>query len=335
MTRLIVVDATPYGPEPSGTRRRAVELMRRVPGLMPEDVFEMHWAADGGGPPKDLVADNLVHATVSVSHRGRARRWLARRRGLLRRHREAPFTHLLTDYGPVIRPARVHNIVTVHDLRFLHGYGGMLRRVYGRALYGRALRRAHRVICASASVAEEAAARYGLAGSRTPLVIPGAPGAAFVPAPVGAERSGAVLVARDEPRKARPAAIRAAAEAAVTLEIVDDGRSDAELAATYQSAAWLLAPSLEEGFHLPVVEALACGTPVIASDIGAHRDLVALGAQGLELVAPPVREGERWSWPEASARMGAASPPHVAAPAVSWDVAAGRLAEAICGGPRT
>lgn len=335
MTRLIVVDATPYGPEPSGTRRRTEELMRRLPGLMSEDVFEMHWAADGGGPPEDLVADNLVHATVAVSHRGRARRWLARRRGLLRRHREAPFTHLLTDYGPVIRPARVRNIVTVHDLRFLHGYGGMLRRIYGRTLYGRALRRAHRVICASASVAEETAARYGLAGSRAPLVIPGAHGAAFHPGVEDVPRSGAVLVARDEPRKARPAAIRAAAEASIQLEMVDDGRSDAALAATYRAAAWLLAPSLEEGFHLPVVEALACGTPVIASDIGAHRDLVALGAQGLELVAPPVREGERWSWPEASERLGAPAPDHVAAPPFDWDAAARRLAEAIRGGPRT
>ena len=64
------------------------------------------------------------------------------RRQLAQRHRHAPFTHLLTDYGPVIRPDRVANIVTVHDLRFLHGYGGWLRRLYGRFGYGRMLRRA-------------------------------------------------------------------------------------------------------------------------------------------------------------------------------------------------
>ena len=28
MTRMIVVDCTPYGPEPSGARRRAVEILK-------------------------------------------------------------------------------------------------------------------------------------------------------------------------------------------------------------------------------------------------------------------------------------------------------------------
>jgi glycosyltransferase involved in cell wall biosynthesis len=32
-------------------------------------------------------------------------------------------------------------------------------------------------------------------------------------------------------------------------------------------------PSLAEGFGLPVIEALAVGTPVIASDLPAHREI--------------------------------------------------------------
>lgn len=49
--------------------------------------------------------------------------------------------------------------------------------------------------------------------------------------------------------------------------------SDRELARLMGGAAALLSPSLAEGFDLPVVEALALRTPVIASDIPAHREL--------------------------------------------------------------
>jgi glycosyltransferase involved in cell wall biosynthesis len=44
------------------------------------------------------------------------------------------------------------------------------------------------------------------------------------------------------------------------------------LAAFYRNAALLLQPSDMEGFGLPVIEALACGCPVIASDIEALRE---------------------------------------------------------------
>ena len=45
------------------------------------------------------------------------------------------------------------------------------------------------------------------------------------------------------------------------------------LAAVYRHCAVLLLPSEREGFGLPVLEALACGTPVIASDIDAIREV--------------------------------------------------------------
>jgi glycosyltransferase involved in cell wall biosynthesis len=44
------------------------------------------------------------------------------------------------------------------------------------------------------------------------------------------------------------------------------------LAALYRRASVLVLPSEREGFGLPVVEAMACGTPVVASAIAALRE---------------------------------------------------------------
>jgi glycosyltransferase involved in cell wall biosynthesis len=58
-------------------------------------------------------------------------------------------------------------------------------------------------------------------------------------------------------------------DAIVVLPFVDR----ATLAAIYRRSAVVLLPSEREGFGLPVLEALACGTPVIASAIDALREV--------------------------------------------------------------
>lgn len=50
---------------------------------------------------------------------------------------------------------------------------------------------------------------------------------------------------------------------------------DAELPALYSGARALCFPSLYEGFGMPVIEAMACGTPVLASDIAVLREVAA------------------------------------------------------------
>jgi glycosyltransferase involved in cell wall biosynthesis len=66
--------------------------------------------------------------------------------------------------------------------------------------------------------------------------------------------------------------------------------TDRELAQLVGGAAALLSPSLAEGFDLPVVEALALRTPVIASNIAAHREL----AGGAATLIDPL-DGPAWA----------------------------------------
>jgi alpha-1,3-rhamnosyl/mannosyltransferase len=49
--------------------------------------------------------------------------------------------------------------------------------------------------------------------------------------------------------------------------------SDDELAALYRGARCLVYPSLYEGFGIPVLEAMACGTPVVTSRGGATEEV--------------------------------------------------------------
>lgn len=61
---------------------------------------------------------------------------------------------------------------------------------------------------------------------------------------------------------------------AVKAHVIEAGAlGDGELATLMRGARALLAPSFAEGFDLPVAEALACGTPVLCSDIPAHREV--------------------------------------------------------------
>ena len=68
-----------------------------------------------------------------------------------------------------------------------------------------------------------------------------------------------------------------------------EGGGDGELAGLMAGASALCLPSLHEGFGLPALEAMACGTPVVVSDRGSLPELVA--DAGL-VVAPEARAVE-------------------------------------------
>ncbi|HKU67618.1 MAG TPA: glycosyltransferase family 1 protein [Candidatus Baltobacteraceae bacterium] len=72
--------------------------------------------------------------------------------------------------------------------------------------------------------------------------------------------------------------------------------TDEELRALYSGALAVLVPSLAEGFGLPVVEAMACGAPVLASDASALPE----AADGAALLLAPQ---DPRAWTRALARI--------------------------------
>ena len=88
--------------------------------------------------------------------------------------------------------------------------------------------------------------------------------------------------------------------------------SDDHLAALYSGAHALVVASQDEGFGLPAVEALACGTPVVACEVPALRevldgratfveagDLRAL-IEAAEAAARPAPSAPGWTWQDAA-----------------------------------
>jgi glycosyltransferase involved in cell wall biosynthesis len=80
---------------------------------------------------------------------------------------------------------------------------------------------------------------------------------------------------------------RSAALAPHVLEMSD--LSSRDLAALISGARALLAPSFDEGYGLPIVEALALGTPVVASESEAAREV----SQGRATLLSPI-DGAAW-----------------------------------------
>jgi len=200
--------------------------------------------------------------------------------------------------GALLRPA-VAQVVTLHDLVPLKRRGEYLRSGVRFRMRYLAVQRAARVIVPTAVVADDARRHLGIASER--LVVVGeapAPGlhergveeVAAVRERYGLPAEYLVWVGglqTPDPRKRVAALARASRELALVLvgatkpwahelpDVTLTGHvSDDELAAIYSGARALVFPSDDEGFGLPTIEALACGTPVVASDLPVLREVL-------------------------------------------------------------
>ena len=198
------------------------------------------------------------------------------------RRARADVYHLALARGP-LRRGRPPVSITVHDLvpqRLPETMSGWNRR-YSRATFERMLAAADLVVTSSETVAAQ------LPAGRIAVVPLGVADELRGPAPAARPAgTGYVLaVGTPEPRKNFARLAEATSAAGLRLVVAGaggwgDGRpaegvewlgrvDDATLHALYAGAACLAIPSLDEGFGLPAVEAMAVGCPVVAARAGA------------------------------------------------------------------
>ncbi|MDP8243460.1 MAG: glycosyltransferase family 1 protein [Candidatus Hinthialibacter antarcticus] len=225
--------------------------------------------------------------------------------------------------APVDAPKQVRQVVSIHDLAFAHFPETIptLRLAYYRWAIPRSVQCATHILTDAHSVSEQVASEFDCKATISAVPL-GADARLFHPHASDddqavLERYGIaapyiLFVGTREPRKNLPMllyAFHAARERGFEAKLVLAGRdgwmqsqtkfaqegvqrigfvADEHMPALYRHASALAAPSLDEGFNLPTVEALACGTQVIASDIAVHREI--LGEQAL-FVSPHDSEG--------------------------------------------
>jgi glycosyltransferase involved in cell wall biosynthesis len=244
-------------------------------------------------------------------------------------------------HAPWMRGALLHSpcpmVVTLHDLSALKRRSELMRTGARMRLRELAVQRAVRVIVPTQALAHDALERLGIEREQID-VIHEAPAHCMYPRSADEiaqararfglpERYLLWVVELQHPDPGRHIAKLAATPRELPLVLVGHTSAwahelrdviltghvtDDHLAALYSGAHALLVASHDEGFGVPAVEALACGTPVVACETPALRevldqratfvpagDLPALiaAAQAIERPAPPP---PAWSWQDAA-----------------------------------
>ena len=301
---LVVVDADVLGRRRTGDETYVRNLLRELGSLADASGFRI--AAVTRHP--ELVPDGIEPLVLRTPLQElRMLRTLPR---LLRRT-GAALVH--TQYAvPVRSPCPA--VVTIHDLSFEHGseHMALKDRLVFRRVVPRAARAARRVLTVSERTRADLVRLYGLPEEKVVVTPNGVdPGVCareqLCSSARTSSRSGRCSRGRTTwphsppPRLSRcrsssPAPSRTRRSRRRLRDAGADLRgyvSQEELAELYRGAACLVQPSHFEGFGLPMLEAMASGTPVVALDEPALREVGGDAAIFVEEDAPRRRHAPR------------------------------------------
>jgi glycosyltransferase involved in cell wall biosynthesis len=252
-------------------------------------------------------------------------------------------------------------VPVVHDIAPLTHpeYFGTAFRLLARTITGPLVRRSALVITPSSRVHGDLVARFDL-DPATVLVVPPGVGAPFDKRDAAdeRERSGApycILVGASDTRKnadflfalwpelhARTGLqlhvtqrslvttrrIHRLEQVSASWLVIHTDPTDEQLAALYSGALCLLWPSRYEGYGLPLLEAMAAGTPFISTDVGASRELAVAPEQQILPLNPQLWMEQVEAWHQnGSDDLRRASVQR--AKGYTWDVAAAKTARVL------
>ena len=327
MRRLVVVDADVLGRRRTGDETYVRNLLRELASLA--DAAGIRLAAVTRRP--DLVPEGIE--PVELRARSQELRMALSLPRLLRRV-DAALVH--TQYVLPLR-APCPCVVTVHDASFARDphLMGLRDRMVFRTFVPRAVRGADRVVTVSERTKRDLLELYGLPEEKV-VVTPNGVDPIFSPG--DGARDFVLSVGAIQRRKNQLAALAAADAVGLPLTVAGPAKDaalagelrrrgarvegyvdDERLAALYRGAACLVQSSRYEGFGLPVLEAMASGTPVVAvrepaveevagdAAVYAEEDLLADGirralADRERLVAAGLERARAFSWRAAAER---------------------------------
>lgn len=305
----ISVDCRYVRERPSGIGVYVKALVDRLPAMAPEDRF-LFWAHQRARNPL-TTAPNVSVTTVSIEPNSLwTLRWPHRYasfsgvdlfhnpHNILPQDISCPSVVTIHDLLPLEHP----------ELCFIPWSQRPKRWYYVKAMW-RALRESTRLIVTTTVMADRIG-RLVPGGRKRTEVIPMGVGENFRPAPNGPTRAAVLtgsdspyflVVGQDAPHKRHAVAVAAFARYApknFRLVLVQRTQTRSRLArmihqlgltnrltqipylrtgdlvTVYQGATALIQPSFYDGFGLPLLEAMACGCPVIATEMPMFREVV-------------------------------------------------------------